>query len=134
MTAIFSIWRFPTPVFHWTHWHTRRACQCIRFKIKGRADPVLAPLGPAPAWLDADQKKVWELFGTEFPWLAASDRALVELASRLRCRMLYEKDPPLGCLALLRRCISGLGGSPADRSRIAAPAGVEDDRSRHFVE
>ena len=94
-------------------------------RFRGRADPKVDVLGPPPAHLDAAQAQAWRALAAEIPWLRASDRALVEIATRLRVRI-TEPDCPVTVFAQLRLCMSSLGATPVDRSRIALAAEDED--------
>jgi len=84
---------------------------------RGRADPPVDPLGAAPARLSVDEREVWETFASDLPWLAASDRHLVELASRLMVRI-TQPDCPLGVFTQMRLCLGSMGATPTDRSRV----------------
>ena len=97
----------------------------------GRSNPTTQVLGAAPAHLSAAQRKAWATFADEMPWLGASDRALVEVASRLRV-LITEPDAPMAGFAQLRMCLSSMGGTPADRSRVPPGDEPEDDADRFF--
>jgi hypothetical protein len=103
-------------------------------RFKDRLDVDIAPIGSPPSWLDADQKKVWCLFRAEIPWLTEADRGLVEIATRLRSRMMHDGwEPSVAMLNLLRSCIGQMGGTPVDRSRIkVADEPPADAQERHF--
>jgi len=101
-------------------------------RYRDRANFKLPPVGPAPAWLDSGQREAWDLFIRELPWLSSADRAILEVAARLRARLIYEPNPPVQVLNLLRQCLGQLCASPADRNRIAPPAEPVDDSEQHF--
>lgn len=86
-------------------------------RFADRADPPVSALGNPPTRLNAAEKKAWKSFAEEMPWLVASDRKLVELASRLTVYV-GQPDCPLGIYAQLRLCLSSMGGTPVDRSRV----------------
>ena len=94
-------------------------------RFQGRSVPKVAKLGSAPRAFTKEQRAAWEAFADEMPWLAKSDRVVVEVASRLRAAM--ETDPlfPMAGYAQLRMCISSMGGTPADRTKVSAP---DDDK------
>jgi hypothetical protein len=79
-----------------------------------------------------DELSAWDGFKREMPWLAEGDRALVEMAARLRGRMI--KDPEMGvnALAQLRLCLQAMGGTPADRSKVGAPDDDATDPADEF--
>lgn len=96
-------------------------------RFAGRAKPKVAPLGAPPARFTAQQKAAWRAFATEMPWLGKSDRTIVQVASRLRAAMETEPDFPMGGFAQLRMCLSAMGGTPADRTKVAPPDDEEDE-------
>lgn len=98
----------------------------------GRSEPQTAPLGPPSAFLDEHGERAWNCFVREIPWLAASDRAHLELASMLRGRLMAGKEVGVNALNLLRLCLTSLGGTPADRSKVNAPAAADDDPSDQY--
>lgn len=96
-------------------------------RFRGRKAPKVQPLGPAPKEFTAAQRAAWNAFAEEMPWLGKSDRMVVETASRLRARMQTEPDFPIGGYAQLRMCLSAMGGTPTDRTKVSAPDDDEDD-------
>ena len=97
-------------------------------RFADRSDPNVPPLGDPSKFLNAREKNAWRVLAKEFPWLAESDRALVEIASRLRAR--FQTDPDMGvqALNLYRMCIGSMGGTPADRSKV--PQQADDDATK----
>lgn len=91
-----------------------------------RKEPKTTPLGEASKFLDDHGIQAWEGFKRELPWLAESDRALVEIASQVRGRLLAGEDVGVTALSMLQSILSKMGGSPADRSRVSAPDGDEE--------
>lgn len=102
-------------------------------RFKDRATPKHKPLGAPPRGFDAHQKAAWASFVDEMPWLSRSDRMIVELASRLRSAM--ENDPqfPMAGFAQLRMCLSSMGGTPADRTKVSAPDDDDQDPADEFL-
>lgn len=93
-----------------------------------RKEPTGAPLGKPSVFLDAFGVQAWEGFKRELPWLMESDRALVEIASSVRGRLLAGEDVGVTALSMLQSILSKMGASPADRTRIAvAPEDDDDD-------
>jgi hypothetical protein len=91
-----------------------------RFKAR-KEPPKQRPLGKPSAGLTERQVEAWEAFNRELPWLMESDRTIVETASRLRADMWDSTDINIRAMTLLRQCLSLLGATPADRTRIYAP-------------
>src|SRR5689334_438929 len=87
-------------------------------RFRGRSDPKSAPLGEAPEWMTDAQRTAWSLFRHEISWLMESDRALVEIASYLRARVLTGEEVGTPLLNLLRLCVAQMGATPADRSKV----------------
>lgn len=103
---------------------------------KSRSEPrASGDLGAPSAWLDVWGKRAFERFRKELPWLKESDRVLVELASSLRGKLM-NPDPEVGLglngMQELRRCLSQLGATPADRSKVSVPDGDEEDPEDAF--
>jgi hypothetical protein len=96
-------------------------------RFRNRANPQTGPLGKAPPWMSAEQAAAWELFRTEYPWLQESDRALVEIATILRARVLAGEDIGTAGLNQLRLCCGMMGGTPADRSKVTLVEEPDED-------
>lgn len=95
-----------------------------------RAEPKGSQLGKPSAFLDDYGQQAWEGFKRELPWLMESDRALVEVASSVRGRLLAGEDVGVTALSMLQSILSKMGGSPADRTRVSAPE--EEERDEFF--
>jgi hypothetical protein len=91
-------------------------------RFAARSEPTTAPLGEPSSWMVKNQVLAWQMFQRELPWLMESDRALVEVASVIRGRLISGEDVSIGALNCLRVCCGMLGGSPASRSKVS----VED--------
>lgn len=87
----------------------------------GEPDPTLTPA----------QQAAWRQFQATLPWLDASHRTLVRIASLLTARL---DDPGVGlnAIAALSAVLSKLGATPVDSSKVAALAQVEDDPAERF--
>lgn len=94
---------------------------------KDRKEPKAAALGKPSPFLDEFGVKAWEGFKQELPWLAESDRALVEIASSVRGRLLSGEDVGITALSMLQSILSKMGASPADRSKVMVGDGEETD-------
>lgn len=88
---------------------------------KNRSDPKSSPLGKPSEFLDQNGQRAWEGYRKELPWLMESDRSLVEIASSVRGRLLGGEDVGVTALGMLQSILSKMGGSPADRSKVALP-------------
>jgi hypothetical protein len=97
-----------------------------RFKTR-REPKVDAPLGPPPKWMkDKNALEAWRTFTTEIPWLNYSHRSLVEIASMIRGRLMAGDELSIAGLTLLRICLSQMGASPADASKVSMPEENDD--------
>jgi hypothetical protein len=94
---------------------------------RDRTDPGGRPLGDASSFLDEFGQQAWEGFKRELPWLMESDRALVEVASSVRGRLLAGADVGVTALSMLQSILSKMDGSPADRSKVSTPDDEEPD-------
>lgn len=95
---------------------------------RNRNEPTAAPLGKPPRWMGDAQKKCWAEFEAEAPWLNYSHRGLVEIACTVRARFSSGEEVGVQAMSLLRLCLSSMGLSPVDSSKITwAPADEPDD-------
>ena len=96
-------------------------------RYRNRPEPHGAPLGDASDFLNADARAAWSNFCRELPWLLESDRAMMEIVASLRGRM-AAGDISATMLRVYQACLTKLGASPTDRSRIEiAPDDTEPD-------
>jgi hypothetical protein len=100
-------------------------------RFRDRKEPKSDTLGEPSLFLDEFGKTAWESFRRELPWLAESDRALVEIASSVRGRLLAGEDVGVTALSMLQSILSKMGASPADRSKVSAPDD-EDEPDEFF--
>lgn len=99
---------------------------------RDRKEPKnLIPLGDPSTFLDDDGKRAWEGFKRELPWLMESDRAMIEIAAKLRGSLLAGADFGEGKMKLLQTILSKLGATPTDRSKIMF-GGDDDDEDEFF--
>jgi hypothetical protein len=96
-------------------------------RFAGRSTPWTGPLGDAPAWLSPGQVAAWEVLRAEIPWLQVTDRILVGIASIILARVMAGEDVGATLLNQLRLCMTQMGATPADRSRVAS---TEETRRR----
>ena len=99
---------------------------------KARKEPSTVGLGKPSPFLDPFGVKAWEGFKKELPWLAESDRALVEIAASVRGRLLSGEDVGITALSMLQSILSKMGGSPADRTKVVHGGEEEADPADQF--
>lgn len=102
-----------------------------------RKEPKSSLLGEPSLYMhevknSENQLKAWAAFKKEIPWLNESDRALVEIACNLRARMFTGEDVGVQAIAALRQCISSMGGTPSDLSRVSAPESNEESNADKY--
>ena len=85
------------------------------------------PIGDPPAGFDGDLVAIWWELVDMVPArvLAKSDRWTVEVACRMMLQ-LRKDDFKASELSILTSCLSRMGLTPADRSRIALPEAKEE--------
>ncbi len=96
-------------------------------RFTGRNEPSVAPLGEPSPLLKDDERDAWLRFSGELPWLVESDRALLEVASALRARILTRDGVGINHLQVYSAILSKLAATPVDRSRVSVPVDEEDD-------
>jgi hypothetical protein len=106
-------------------------------RFNSRREPQSnGPLGKPPKWMKSPtQIEAWRTFEDELPWLNHSHRALVAIASDIRGKLIAGDEVSVNGLNLLRLCLSQMGASPVDSSRITLPDeedDVEDPSSKYF--
>jgi phage terminase small subunit len=105
-------------------------------RFSGRNEPDAEPLGDPPDFFEPYAQTVWFKFKREIPWLKESDRAIVQNATLLRAKIegdAMEGHVSIKAMAQLRICLSAMGATPADRSKItAAPSASEDPADEFF--
>jgi hypothetical protein len=87
-------------------------------KYADRREPKTAPLGEPSPYLTGRARAAWFSFAAELPWLAESDRSILEVACLVRGKLMNGDDLAANHLTVLRQCLSTLGATPADHSRI----------------
>jgi hypothetical protein len=92
-----------------------------------RKEPTAGPLGDPPKWASEAQAKAWGGFQSELPWLNHSHRCLVEIASILRARLESGVEIGTKALSLLRLCLSSMGATPSDASKVSWAEPEEPD-------
>ena len=102
-------------------------------RFKGRVEPVVKSLGPAPKTFDDAQVEIWNEFNADFPWLGRSDRRLVGLAVRLQTMIDVNPECPVAVIAQMRMLLSAMGGTPVDRSKVSAQDEESTDPADAFI-
>jgi hypothetical protein len=87
--------------------------------------------GPSPH-LNKLEKRCFLAFKREVSWLKESDRALVDIASCLRARMLSGPAAETDVAGQLRMCLNKMGATPVDRSKFQLPPDPEPDELGRF--
>ena len=101
-------------------------------RFKDRAKPKVLSLGTAPKHYDEVQVEIWDEFNADFPWLGRSDRALVRLAVDLQM-MINSGEAAVNVYAQMRLLLSSMGGTPVDRSKVAATDDDDADPMDEFL-
>lgn len=106
-------------------------------RYRDRKEPAVKnELGPPPKWLvDTDASKAataWKLFESELPWLNGAHRSILEIASNIRGRLVAGQEVGVQSLTLLRQCLSTLGATPADASKVQVPDEENDEKNDIF--
>ena len=85
-------------------------------------------VGNPSSYLSTQEKKIWREISKDVYWLKVSDRLSLEIVCRLTAKM-RDNSENLKIMELqtLVTTIRSLGMTPADRSRINAPAKVKED-------
>lgn len=88
-------------------------------RFRGRKSPSQAtPLGNPSPFLKGGAVTAWEGFRRELPWLTEAHRAMVEVASSLRGRLIDGEEVGVNALSLLQVCMGKLGATPTDESKV----------------
>jgi hypothetical protein len=100
-------------------------------RFADRTEPTAQPLSAPPQHLKGLEAVAWEQFRHEVHWLTEADRKLVEVASRLQAKI-WDGGSMQAITALLR-CLSLMGATPTDRSRVCIPPAESKDPAEEFV-
>lgn len=101
-------------------------------RFAARTEPKSAPIGDAPDKLTSDERAAWIGLVDDMPWLTASDRTITEMAARLVARINVDPACPIGVYTQLRLCLSAIGGTPVDRSKVGAGDNEDDEANKFF--
>jgi hypothetical protein len=100
-----------------------------RFKARGKEPKPSAALGKPPANLTEAQRKCWDEIAELAPpfVLMNCDRFLVEIAAKLLAQSRTEEGLVIGERNQLMNCLSRMGMTPADRSKVNTGSGEEQE-------
>lgn len=102
-------------------------------RFRGRNEPLVSdPIGEPPEWMNDAQRASWRVLTADLPWLNKSHRAHVSIAVSIHARLISGEDVGIQALNLLRQCLSQMGATPSDASKISIPDVGEDDPSDEF--
>ena len=105
-------------------------------RFAGRKEPPSAgPLGDPPTWMKKqEQIEAWRALGRDLPWLNKSNRAITGIAADLLGRQMSGEDIGIKAFSLLRMCLSSMGATPSDASKVAMPEpkGDVDPADKYF--
>lgn len=101
-------------------------------RFRDRATPTTQPLGQPPQGLSEPVRSAWLDLAADLPWLARSDRKMLELTARLSV-MAQEPGAPVSVFAQMRLCLSSLAATPVDRSKVAVAADDDADPLAEFL-
>ena len=101
-------------------------------RFKGRSEHKVGPLGSPPKTFSDEEVLAWNEFKDELPWLGKSDRTIVMMASRLRVRIINDPEMGLNAMSLLKTCLTSMGGTPVDRTKVKASDETRDDPTSEF--
>jgi hypothetical protein len=73
------------------------------------------------------QLEAWKTLASEIPWLNSTHRAVVGIASEVLGKLIANEEVSINGLNLLRLCLSQLGATPVDSSRITLPEEEDDE-------
>ena len=99
---------------------------------RSRVDPVTVPLGKPSSFLNEHGQAAWEGFKRELPWLMESDRSIVEVCAQVRGLLFAGEDVGVTKLSMYQSMLSKIGATPADRTKVSAPA--EDEHGNEFFD
>ena len=100
-------------------------------RYRDRNEPACGPIGDAPANLNDLEAAAWERFRRKVHWLTEADEPLVENASRLQAKV-WETGS-MQAITTLLRCLSLMGATPTDRTKVYVPPADSADPAEEFL-
>jgi len=101
-------------------------------RYAARREPYSDPLANPSPCLDELERKAWGALMQEIGWLTEADRCLMEIACKLRASI-WRREADTRTIAQLRMCLSSMGATPVDRSKMNALPHSEPDPSDEFL-
>jgi hypothetical protein len=100
-------------------------------RYRDRSEPTTDPLGDPSRFLKDLELVAWECFRREVHWLTEADRRLVKVASRLQAKVW--DGGSMQAVTTLLRCLSLMGATPTDRSKVFIPPAESTDPAEEFL-
>jgi len=97
-----------------------------------KAPKVHYAVGEPFPYMTDTAKAAWLAFCDEIPWLNKSHRAILEVVSNVRALMMDGEDVGVTKLNMYQSCLSKLGATPSDASKVTAEDDDEDDEGNVF--
>ena len=101
--------------------------------------PICPPIGPeehtARRAIELDERRTARRLESDparGSLVKEFDRALVEIASYLRARIMLGEEVGVSALNQLRMCMAQMGATPADKSKVAVPDEPSEDPTDRF--
>lgn len=101
-------------------------------RFRDRAEPKAEQLGNAPEWFNSDELVTWHQFVYEIPWLNASHRTILEIASQLRTKMMNRQKVSVKDYSELRACLIQMGATPAAATKVSVPDDGDKEPEAEF--
>ncbi|OCJ06093.1 hypothetical protein A6U85_03765 [Agrobacterium sp. 13-626] len=106
-------------------------------RYRARNEPsITSPIGDPPDYIkdtpESKARSAWYEYAVELPWLRASNRSILVVASLLKGEILAGHMPTAQKLNLLRQTLGSLGATPADASKITVPDEDNDTDDAFF--
>ena len=97
-------------------------------RYRHRSEPGgLGPIGDPLDWLNDHAKIAWKEITSQVPWLNSSHRGHLSITATLYGRLIAGEEVGTQALNLLRLCLSQMGATPADASKVPPPAEEPDE-------
>jgi len=102
-----------------------------RGRARANEPEVSEPLGEPPVNFTPNQRAAWQELQARAPWLKITDSWVAQLACRLKAK-LDEGETSVGQLSISMQCLSRMGLTPTDISRVSIRRGKR--KSNPFAE
>jgi len=99
-----------------------------------RREPRSAPLGSAPAWMNAGQRKAWDSLKASWFYLTEKDRHHVMIGAVILAEIVEKHgDVSVSKLNQFRMICAACGGNPADGSKVNFPDEQDNDPAAKYI-